>query len=59
MTQPYPQTQNLPLISGEKDNAGGQTVYCYFWAYPFFLLFSFSVLHFLVVGSMRSIEQLK
>jgi len=26
--------------------------YCYFWAYPF-ILFSFSVLHFLVVGSVR------
>ena len=26
--------------------------YCYFWAYPF-LLISFSVLHFLVVGSVR------
>jgi len=26
--------------------------YCYFWAYPF-LLFSFSVLHFLVVVSMQ------
>ena len=29
-----------------------QTVYCYFWADPF-LLFSFSVLHFFVVGSVR------
>jgi len=28
-----------------------QTFYGYFWAYPF-LLFSFSVLHFLVVGSV-------
>ena len=30
------------------------TVYRYFWAYPFFLLFSFSsVFHFSVVGSVR------
>jgi len=32
-----------------------QTVYCYFWAY-LFLLLSFSVLHFLVVGSMHQIK---
>ena len=32
-----------------------QTVYCYFWAYPF-LLFSYSVLHFLVVVSVRQIK---
>ena len=32
-----------------------QTVYCYFWAYPF-LLFSFSVLHLLVVISLRYIK---
>jgi len=30
-------------------------LYCYFWAYPF-LLFSFSVSHFLVVGSVRYIK---
>jgi len=31
-----------------------QTVYCYFWAYPSFLLFIFILfLHFLVVGSVR------
>ena len=29
--------------------------YCYFWAYPF-LLFSFSVFHFLVAGSVRQIK---
>ena len=29
--------------------------YCYFWAYPF-LLFSFSVLHFLVVVSVRYLK---
>ena len=30
-----------------------RTVHCYFWAYPFLLFSFFSVLHFLVVGSVR------
>ena len=30
-----------------------RTVYRYFWAYPFFLLLSFSVFHLLIVGSVR------
>jgi len=30
-----------------------ETVYRYFWAYPFFLLFSFTFPHFLIVGFVR------
>ena len=45
-----PSHRSLPFFF-RTDYMIPQTVYCYFWAYPF-LLFSFSVLHFSVVGSV-------
>jgi len=33
-----------------------RTVYRYFWTFPFFLLFSFSVFYILAVGSVRQIK---
>ena len=42
----------LPLYSPGLISRIPRTVYRYFWAYPF-LVFSFFVFHFLVVGSVR------
>jgi len=44
----------LPKSSFSSPGLTPRTVYRYFWAYPFFLhFFSFSVLHFLIFGSVR------
>ena len=47
-----PSHRSLSFSSSGLTTSISQTVYSYFWAYPF-LLFSFSVLHFLAVGSMQ------
>jgi len=48
----YPSHRSLSFSSSGLTTRIPQTIYCYFWAYPF-LLFSFSVLNFLVVGFVR------